>query len=189
MKKTRELYIPSFMEKVISMTGTELYMNTKMVEGGAKYLAMGFSGKKAKPDFYFTFISQEARTAYVNKWEDGIKAYQRRVQDRKDERRRPHEFKVGDVLYSTWGYDQTNVDFYQVVKVISPRMIEMREIAQDRTMDGYETGKATPRAGDAFLTESKPMRKMASADGYVHLTSYSCASKWDGRPVRYSSYA
>ena len=26
-------------------------------------------------------------------------------------------FKVGDVLYSSWGYEQTNVDFYQITRV------------------------------------------------------------------------
>jgi hypothetical protein len=25
--------------------------------------------------------------------------------------------KLGDILYSSWGYDQTNIDFYKVVKV------------------------------------------------------------------------
>ena len=25
--------------------------------------------------------------------------------------------KVGDILYSSWGYYQTNIDFYKVVKV------------------------------------------------------------------------
>jgi hypothetical protein len=25
--------------------------------------------------------------------------------------------KVGDILYSSWGYDQTNIEFFKVVKV------------------------------------------------------------------------
>jgi hypothetical protein len=26
-------------------------------------------------------------------------------------------FKVGDILYDSWGYDQTNIDFYQVTRI------------------------------------------------------------------------
>jgi hypothetical protein len=27
-----------------------------------------------------------------------------------------HDVKVGDIFYSSWGYDQTNVDFYKVIR-------------------------------------------------------------------------
>ena len=39
------------------------------------------------------------------------------------------EIKVGDVWYSSWGYDQTNVDFYKVIKK-SNKMIWLRRIGQ-----------------------------------------------------------
>lgn len=25
-------------------------------------------------------------------------------------------YKVGDIFYTSWGYEQTNIEFYQVVK-------------------------------------------------------------------------
>ena len=47
-----------------------------------------------------------------------------------------HDFKVGDTLVNTWGYDQTNQDFYIVTRTtpksvwIAPvAALEMRELA------------------------------------------------------------
>ena len=39
------------------------------------------------------------------------------------------EIKVGDVWSSSWGYDQTNVDFYKVIKKTN-KMIWLRKIGQ-----------------------------------------------------------
>lgn len=36
--------------------------------------------------------------------------------------------KVGDIFVSSWGYDQTNVDFYQVIALKGTTMVELKEI-------------------------------------------------------------
>lgn len=36
-------------------------------------------------------------------------------------------FKVGEIFYDSWGYDQTNIDFYQIIEVKS-RSVVIREI-------------------------------------------------------------
>lgn len=49
------------------------------------------------------------------------------------------EPRVGDILVSSWGYDQTNVDYYQVIAVtkasVRIREICTRYIASDRSSD------------------------------------------------------
>ena len=186
---TREFYKPKNMEKVISMTGTELYMTTDTTMH-YPYKAMGFSGKKAIYDFYLCFQTIEKRAEYVNKWEANIRARNEAKQKRKDERKSPTTLKEGDIMYSSWGYDQTNIDWYQVTKVISPRMIEIREIygQRDTTDMPYDQGKTTPKK-DFFIPESKPMRKIVNASNTVHIESYASAWAWDGRPKNYSTYA
>lgn len=37
-------------------------------------------------------------------------------------------FKIGDIFYSSWGYDQTNTNFYQITEKIGSTMLELREI-------------------------------------------------------------
>lgn len=41
--------------------------------------------------------------------------------------------KVGDLFYSSWGYDQTNIDFYQVVRVVSENTIEICRCGSKQT--------------------------------------------------------
>ena len=43
----------------------------------------------------------------------------------KEERIKPHSLKVGDILYCSWGYDQTNVDYFKVSEVIGKRKIKI----------------------------------------------------------------
>ena len=43
-----------------------------------------------------------------------------------------HGFKVGDVLYADWGYEQTNLDFFQVVKV-SESSVWVKEVVMKKT--------------------------------------------------------
>ena len=46
--------------------------------------------------------------------------------------------KAGDVFVESWGYDQTNVDFYQVVKTTA-KSVEIKPIAGKHVGDGHQT--------------------------------------------------
>lgn len=36
--------------------------------------------------------------------------------------------QVGDLFYASWGYDQTNVDFFQVVELVGASSVRVREV-------------------------------------------------------------
>lgn len=104
-----------------------------------------------------------------------------------------HDFKVGDILVSSWGYDQTNVQWYQVVGV-TPKSVKIREI-KGRIVHaiGSMSGEAVP-IPDAFTNnlwfgEQKTAR--INQFGKVNITSdgYITAHKWDGNPEYVSWYA
>jgi len=40
--------------------------------------------------------------------------------------------KPGDIFYSSWGYNQTNITFYQVVKLVGKYSVSICEIASER---------------------------------------------------------
>lgn len=146
--------------------------------------AMGFIGKAARPVFNYRFKSLEQRDKWISEWLQGKRvSYAEKIATRA-KRNSPHTLKVGDILDCTWGYEQTNVDFYEVVKVTA-RSVWLREIAQDSTETASMTGNCTPRKG-AYISEARMYR----ANGYncVRLSSYSCATLWDGLPVTWSSY-
>lgn len=39
-----------------------------------------------------------------------------------------HEIKPGDIFYTSWGYDQTNVDYYVVTRLVGRCSVELQEI-------------------------------------------------------------
>ena len=97
----------------------------------------------------------------------------------------------GAIFACSWGYDQTNVDFYRVEK-IAGAFVTLQPIAAEEASDGATslTGRVVP--AEPHRAEGKPFRrKLHAYDGrpYVSIASYSGASLWDGRPMRVSHYA
>ena len=49
--------------------------------------------------------------------------------------------KVGDLFYASWGYDQTNIDFFQVIKLVGETSVRVRQVnPQSRRIDAYTDG-------------------------------------------------
>jgi hypothetical protein len=116
------------------------------------------------------------------KWEESKKA---RAAERMAYR---HDFKVGDILYTSWGYDQTNIEFFQVVAIPTPKSITVREIASamPRGEEGFMCGYVVA-VKDSFIGE--PITKLVSTSGSIRFESYRYAWKWDGRERYCSWYA
>jgi len=103
---------------------------------------------------------------------------------RREQAKKPHTLNIGDVLNTSWGYDQTNVDFYEVVAV-SGVMVTLREIAATLTETGFMCGETIPKPGH-FVGE--PIRRRASATNHVRIHTSASASPWNGRPQYVSWY-
>ena len=59
---------------------------------------------------------------------------------------------VGDIFFDVWGYDQTNVDFYQVVSLKGRHTAVIRKIAGTREYEGDMYGHTSPRR-DVFTSD------------------------------------
>jgi len=99
------------------------------------------------------------------------------------------KFEVGDIIYYSWGYDQTNVDFFQVV-VVREKSISIRPIMSKENETGFMSGNSMP-IKDAFKGE--PMTKRVNKfdyNGNPYISfDYGCGCLWDGSPVSCSWYA
>jgi hypothetical protein len=101
----------------------------------------------------------------------------------------PPNPKVGDILYSSWGYDQTNIDYYQVVKV-SKASVWIRSIGKECLAGGGrgqdEVVPVANRWTDADQGKGEMHRFRPGVDVpyrySITLTSYSHATLWDGKP-------
>jgi hypothetical protein len=147
---------------------------------GPKPAAIAFAGKQSKPLFHHRYTTEAQRQRAIDEAIESRKAVFEIKDKRLKERREfKHEFEVGAILYSSWGYDQTNIDFYQVTKIISPKMIEIREIAKD-VDHTEETADYVVPVKDRFV--GAPQRRQVAPGHTVRLTSFSHASAWDGKP-------
>jgi hypothetical protein len=98
------------------------------------------------------------------------------------------EYKEGDILNTDWGWEQTNVDFYQVVRA-TEKSVWLREIDNEATYSNKTmTGKKTPIPGK-FVNENVFKRKMPHKGRAVYITDFIPAYRWNGLPKDYSSYA
>lgn len=89
--------------------------------------------------------------------------------------------RVGDVFYRSWGYDQTNVNFYVVVG-LTDKCVKLQECGSRAVV---EAGGYTEVVADTTRRFGPVMTKRVK-EGYsgpaTAFNSYSDCYKWDGCP-------
>jgi len=172
----RSIYLPAEVRDQAPLTpeGTDLAI--WQWEGQGKFYAIAFAAKQNKPLWNYSFKSDANRQRQIDETVKSRKLSlefkQKRVDDRKNH---VHGFVVGDILYSTWGYDQTNVNFFQVVEV-KGKVIVTRPIGSKvvRESQGASYVVAVPNSFHGPAERSIPGPNGTKIDGHH-------ASKWDGK--------
>jgi hypothetical protein len=145
-----------------------------------------FQGKSHKPYKHYRFDDESALNRFIqDEKERELKAEKERVERSKQYEAEKQKIVEGAILYSSWGYEQTNIDFYIVVSRKNDFVI-LQEVGQKRTYDRDDSGKCTP---DASVKIGDPFRKKINRFAGVNLNSYSWCGLWDGRAMNWSSYA
>ena len=183
-RRTRESYIPAGSEQITDAESDAVIYVYE--DEDARPSAVAFHGRAQKPDWHHWFRDKDARSNHIRTFFDKRRTHISEREARRQEEKAPHDFEVGDVLCSTWGYDQTNVDFYEVTRVVSDRTIELRAIRDQRKAGAYcDAGTATPAHGSF---KGGAFRRRVTL-GSVLITSFCVASRWDGKPVTWTAYA
>lgn len=148
-----------------------------------KPLAIGFKGTAKNPWFHYRFNSIQQRIDFIKSRIEFCKKHEVTT-SRKSPDAKEH-YCVGDVLYDSWGYDQTNVDWFQVTKV-KGKSIWLRKIAQNSSDAGNcSYGYTQPRRNEFICPE---FRKTVQPGGHVASPLRGSLRKWDGKPQYCSSY-
>lgn len=181
-KFTRDNYVSTLPvdHKVIEKDDLQLIIYTFDTPRGNPAI-MAFKGKANKPAVYKAYFTTEDRDQAVKNIIKNRKSYLASVEKRRKERNKPHTLKVGDILHCSWGYDQTNNDYFQVTKLIGKTMVEIREIRARVVDTPHMTYQNVAPVADSFKGE--PMRK--KVDGYhnsVSIYSFANAYPHDGKP-------
>jgi hypothetical protein len=176
MVAKKERYIPAGYVPLVIENPADVVVYTNNDNG--KFSAICFAGKAVNPTWYYLFRSEEAMLAQVAKTVNNRIARAAEVAKYKAERLAPTNLKEGDILYCSWGYDQTQVDFYKVKEVVGNNRIKI--IPMTAIVAKQSTGADYMVAGEEKGT---PMLKVANGrQNSVKITSYSNAYLWDGQP-------
>jgi hypothetical protein len=106
----------------------------------------------------------------------------------------PTGVKRGDIFVSSWGYDQTNVDFYEVLFDANygqfAKIIELKTqvLINDggSSMSGYSI--PIPREYDGVPMRKKVLKGYQGEPAFK-IRSYAYARPWDGKQKYTSWYA
>lgn len=113
---------------------------------------------------------------------------------------RSHGFKVGDVLYSQWGYEQTNVTMYQVIALNGKSFVTVREVrlpVKNVEPTGWASENVSYVIPDGIVdSKAKPFRRKVvnfykdrRPDGdKIEINSYADAHKYGGEMLDRSWY-
>jgi len=108
----------------------------------------------------------------------------------------PHvadRIELGTILCSSWGYDQTNIDYYCVVEM-SKSMCKILPMYQKNTgresgdMSEYVVASKTIKFGGELLRKKIQVSSWGNRSEYVRIASYANASLWDGKEKYQSHY-
>jgi hypothetical protein len=181
-------FVPTGYTEVFSHAdGSAVYVQN--TANGGIY-AMGFIGTAYRPKFNYSFRSLQQREEFVRGFIDGkAKADSEKAARKAAKAAWTNSLKVGEILYTCWGYDQTNTEFYVVTKV-SGRKVTLAQIAADYSATGDMTGKTWP-AMPVRITGEELVRIAQPCGDRVRVKISSCVDAWpeQGRVHSVSSYA
>lgn len=171
--------------------GLEVYTYEKAnARGQVVYYGVAFAGKAQKPLWNYAFRDGNQRDRQIAETAKSVEARAKMMKERSDARKQfTHGLNVGDILYSSWGYDQTNINWFEVVGTPTEKMILIREIASKLLRsDGYGSDEVIPIPGKYI----GPAMKKIPTGGVgrslsVKIDNVQTAWKWDGKPKRETS--
>lgn len=153
-----------FKQLDISLHGVEAYVNFK------RLTAYFFTGKKGKADWstrfkdkisILKFIDKKVKEVYdrnkakeLSKIEDKIKAKEVRS-----------NIQVNDIFATHWGYENTYVEFFQVIGKPSPATVIVREIQKVTVKETSWCSADVKCIKDSFIGE--PKKCQINKYGYI----------------------
>jgi hypothetical protein len=161
-----------------------------------RYLVKGFRSERViHEDFFVSFSDYEKAEKYISHWFDKLvqrcQDKQARQESRRQLQEQPNPFHEGDILCYSWGYEQTNCEFYQVVRVQGKKVTLRRVASKSVSSEGlHSMAEFRVALKDAFIEDYHPLNKLVQflKDGGAYVSmDHGIATKWNG-DKQYSSW-
>lgn len=147
-----------------------------------------------KPEFYYRYPTEERMIESLVLF---LKQRMKNIADREEYKQKKRQakkelvngFKIGQILYDSWGYDQTNIDFYQVVG-LGAKSVKIRKIAQKYVRSGgFMCEYVTPDVNN-FISDEMTKIIQCYSDGRQYIKErYGCIFNYEGGEIYQSHYA
>jgi len=112
--------------------------------------------------------------------------------DQKWEESPNHELKPGDILYTSWGYEQTNVEWFKVYEIRGKQYFYIKQIGS-KAVDGSQGFMSESRMPEPErVFEGEPLKAYCSPTGNMHICEHSYQRDlylWDEKSKYCSWYA
>jgi len=148
-----------------------------------RYHTVAYRGNSSKP-WNNTFATIALMESHISALFNAIQSHQD-YKNKEAAKRRDFvpTLTPGDILDTCWGYDQTNREFFQVIRITGKTAV-LREIAQK------EVARTGPFSGTVIGMKDqftgKEISRRVSPGNSVRIDEYRYASLWDGKPANCS---
>jgi len=163
------------------------------VNNNCQPCACGYKGKSDKPKFRYRYRTLEDAIQAINEFllmvEKRQEEKKQRVIEQLQKRKEIFsQVEIGSIFVSSWGYDQTNVDAYQVIEKKGAATVILREIGFSNVAGSNESMSCRLLPiKDFFLEGKETFEKRINGYG-ISMSSYSTACLWDGKSDFYRSW-
>src|SRR5579864_7737201 len=104
---------------------------------------VAYRGTAGKPSLNHLYRTREQAEKAVESFFNGLDSHKEFVGKMRAEYNKPHTLKVGDIITNSWGYDQTNVDWYRITRTTG-HFVWLKPIAANVVEDGFMSGPSQP---------------------------------------------
>lgn len=152
----------------------------------AKLSAMGFAGRSVRRAFYHRFINAAQMESHIADFLKREAEREKYLADRAAEKKQPHTLSVGAIVYNSWGWEQTNIDYFEVTKATA-RFVTLRPLCSTMTKtSGDMAGLFAPCPGQ-YLSETETRHSVSMYKGSPSIKfRHGGGSVYDGTPKRAS---
>jgi hypothetical protein len=142
--------------------------------------AICYTKKSFRKTWFYRFKDKEQMIKTINNTIASFKERKQQVEKNRQERFKPHSLKINDILYCSWGYDQTNIDFFKVKNLIGKNKIEVVKMTNEFVSSGCQSNYVRP----GTETKKTSVHIVDGKYNSIRIYSFASASKWNGDALR-----
>lgn len=130
--------------------------------------AMAFRGRSTKYEWYYKFRNNEQMEKTISMFFEKVKAHQEYITKGREVRKQFRTtLKPGDILHTCWGYDQTNVEFFQV-HTVQNNTVTVQQIGAETKETGFMCGETAPIQG-SFIKDEPILKRRVSPGNMIRI--------------------